>query len=111
MGVSSLCCVLAALVFHHPVVLLLLALVWGTSIIADSAQFSAIISEVAEKRYLGTALTMQTALGFLLTAVTIRAMAAIADRFGWRCALASMALGPLLGIWAMSGLMRGAEKS
>jgi MFS family permease len=111
MSVSALCCVLAAMVFHHPVLLLLLALVWGISIIADSAQFSAIISEVAEKRYVGTALTMQTALGFLLTAVTIRAMAAIADRFGWRCALASMALGPLLGIWAMAGLVRGAERN
>src|SRR5437763_9254950 len=111
MSVSALCCVLAAAAFHHPVVLLLLALVWGISIIADSAQFSAIISEVAEKRYLGTALTMQTALGFLLTAVTIRAMAAIAQRFGWRVALASMAFGPLLGIWAMTGLMRGGERN
>ncbi|HEV3039740.1 MAG TPA: MFS transporter [Candidatus Angelobacter sp.] len=111
MSVSALCCVLAAVVYHHPVLLLLLAVVWGISIIADSAQFSAIISEVAEKRYVGTALTMQTALGFLLTAITIRTMAAIAQSFGWRVALASMALGPLLGIWAMNGLMRRTEKN
>jgi len=110
MSVSALCCVLAAAVFHHPVVLVLLALVWGISIIADSAQFSAIISEVAEKRYVGTALTMQTALGFLLTAVMIRATAAIAQRFGWQIALASMAVGPLLGIWAMTGLMGNSQK-
>jgi MFS family permease len=105
MAVSAACCVAAALVFHSPVLLLLVSLVWGIAVIADSAQFSAIISEVAEKRYIGTALTTQVALGFLLTAFAIRAMAAIAGRFGWNWALASMAVGPLLGIWAMTGLM------
>ena len=106
MAVSAVCCVLGALVFHQPVLLLLVALVWGIAIIADSAQFSAIISEVAEKSYVGTALTLQTALGFLLTAVSIRAMAAIAQHWGWQWALASMAIGPLLGIWAMTGLRK-----
>ena len=106
MAVSAACCIVAALVFHSPVLLLLVALIWGISVIADSAQFSAIISEVAEKSYMGTALTLQTALGFLLTAFVIRLMATIADRFGWQIAVASMALGPLLGIWAMTGLMK-----
>jgi len=106
MTVSSACCVAAALVFHSPWLLVLVSLVWGIAVIADSAQFSAIISEVGEKRYIGTALTTQTALGFLLTAFVIRLMAAIADRAGWHWALASMALGPLLGIWAMVGLTR-----
>ncbi|HKE32990.1 MAG TPA: MFS transporter [Candidatus Angelobacter sp.] len=106
MGVSAACCIVGALVFHFPWVLLLVSLVWGIAVIADSAQFSAIISEVAEKSYMGTALTLQTALGFLLTAFVIRLMAAIASRFGWQTAVASMALGPLLGIWAMTGLMK-----
>jgi len=106
MAVSAACCVVASLVFHSPVLLFLVSLVWGVAVIADSAQFSAIISEVAEKRYIGTALTTQTALGFLLTAVAIRSIAAIAGRFGWNWALASMAIGPVLGIWAMSGLMK-----
>jgi len=106
MGVSAACCIVGALVFHFPWVLLLVSLVWGIAVIADSAQFSAIISEVAEKSYMGTALTLQTALGFLLTAFVIRLMAAIASRFGWQTAVASMALGPLLGIWAMMGLMK-----
>ena len=106
MGVSSACCIVGALVFHFPLVLLLVSLIWGIAVIADSAQFSAIISEVAEKSYMGTALTLQTALGFLLTAFVIRLMAAIASRFGWQTAVASMALGPLLGIWAMTGLMK-----
>lgn len=106
MIVSAACCLVAALVFHSPVLLLLVALVWGIAVIADSAQFSAIISEVAQKSYVGTALTLQTALGFLLTAFVIRLMAAIGEHFGWRVAVASMALGPLLGIWAMIALTR-----
>jgi MFS family permease len=109
MSVSAACCVVAALIFHYPVVLVLVALVWGIAVIADSAQFSAIISEVAEKRYIGTALTLQTALGFLLTAFAIRSMAFIAAHYGWRWALASMTIGPLLGIWAMTGLLAGGK--
>ena len=105
MAISSLCCVLAALVLHRPMILIPLSLVWGIAVIADSAQFSTIISEVSDKNYVGTALTCQVALGFLLTAFVIRLMAAIAARYGWNWALASMALGPLLGIWAMKGLL------
>jgi hypothetical protein len=81
------------------------SLAWGIAVIADSAQFSAIISEVSDKSYVGTALTLQTALGFLLTAFAIRTTAFIASSYGWRWALASMGIGPMLGIWAMSGLL------
>ena len=105
MAISSVCCVLAALVLHRPMILIPLSLIWGIAVIADSAQFSTIISEVSDKNYVGTALTCQVALGFLLTAGVIRLMAAIAAHYGWSWALASMALGPLLGIWAMSGLL------
>ncbi|HEY7403903.1 MAG TPA: MFS transporter [Candidatus Angelobacter sp.] len=110
MAISSVCCVLAALVLHRPALLVPLAMIWGIAVIADSAQFSTIISEVSDKNYVGTALTCQVALGFLLTAAVIRLMAAIASRYGWNWALASMAFGPLLGIWAMTGLLsRGRE--
>lgn len=108
MAISSACCVLASLVLHRPMILVPLSLIWGIAVIADSAQFSTIISEVSDKNYVGTALTCQVALGFLLTAAVIRLMAAIAaqsTQYGWNWALASMALGPLLGIWAMSGLL------
>jgi MFS family permease len=105
MGASAACCLIAALLLHRPLLLVLLAMVWGVAIIADSAQFSTIISEVSDKRYVGTALTCQVALGFLLTAGVIRLMAWIHDHYGWNIALASMALGPLLGIWAMTGLL------
>jgi MFS family permease len=105
MAASAACCLLASLTFYSPRLLVFVALIWGIAIIADSAQFSAIISEVSDRSYLGTALTLQTALGFLLTAFAIRATAFIASQYGWRWALASMAAGPMLGIWAMSGLL------
>lgn len=104
MAVSSACCVVAALVFHHPMLLLGLSLIWGIAVIADSAQFSTIISEVSDKSYVGTALTCQVAAGFLLTAFSIRWLAAVAAHFGWPWAMASMSVGPLLGVWAMNGL-------
>ena len=106
MAVSGACCVLAAVFFDHFYALLAIALIWGVAIVADSAQFSAIVSEVSDPSYVGTALTMQTALGFLLTAFSIRAIAAIGMHYGWRWAAASMAIGPALGIVAMMGLSR-----
>ena len=106
MSVSGACCLLAALVFHNFYLLAVVCVVWGVAVVADSAQFSTIVSEVADRRYVGTALTLQTALGFLLTVVSIRVMAAVATEFGWRWALAALALGPALGIAAMLPLVR-----
>jgi len=104
MAVSGACCLAAAIFFQHFIVLVLIAMVWGIAVIADSAQFSTIVSEVADPSYIGTALTMQTALGFLLTTVALRTTAAIAANYGWRWAAASMAVGPALGIVAMARL-------
>jgi len=106
MAASGACCLAAALAFGHPQVLIAIALIWGVAVIADSAQFSAAISELADPRYVGTALTAQTAFGFLLTAVSIRTIAAIAAAAGWRWAALAMAPGPAFGIWAMWRLER-----
>jgi MFS family permease len=106
MGVSGACCVAAALAFGHPRALIAITMLWGIAIIADSAQFSAAISELADQRYVGTALTAQTAFGFLLTAISIRTIAALASAYGWRWAALAMAPGPVLGIWAMWKLER-----
>ncbi len=106
MAVSGACCLLAALVFQHFWVLVVVSLVWGVAVVADSAQFSTIVSEVADRRYVGTALTLQTALGFLLTVVSIRVIGAIGETYGWPYAAAAMAIGPALGILAMLPLSR-----
>nr|BFE78510.1 hypothetical protein GCM10020093_011110 [Planobispora longispora] len=80
--------------------------VWGASVIADSGLFSACTSEVADRRYVGTALTAQTAAGFLLTVVTIQATPLLAEAVGWRLAVAVLGIGPLAGAVAMIRLQR-----
>ncbi|RMH17541.1 MAG: MFS transporter [Gemmatimonadetes bacterium] len=83
-----------------------LALVWGFTIVADSAQFSAVVTEVAPADAVGTALTLQTSVGFLLTTVSIQLVAGVADRVGWGPAYAMLAVGPVLGIVSMVRLRR-----
>jgi MFS family permease len=88
----------------NPVFLVSVCLVWGFAVVADSAQFSACISELSHTQYIGTALTLQTSLGFLLTLVTIWLIPIVVGRVGWEWAFAFLALGPAVGIWAMSTL-------
>ncbi len=107
MAVSATCCLLAAAVFGlHPVVLLPVLVLWGVSVIADSGLFSTCMTQVADSRYVGTALTVQTAIGFLLTVVTINAVPYVVDGVGWRGAVALLALGPAAGAVAMMRLHR-----
>src|SRR5437899_9430006 len=89
--------------------LLPVLLVWGVTVVADSAQFSAAVSELAPRDLVGTALTLQTSLGFLLTALTIYLLPAVAARIGWRWSMSMLAIGPALGVWAMTALRRRPE--
>ncbi len=111
MAASGVCCLLAALVFEHFWLLLIVSIIWGIAIVADSAQFSAIVSEVSDRRYVGTALALQTAVGFLLTVVSIRVIGAIGEHYGWPWAAATMSIGPALGIAAMLRLQSAANQS
>jgi MFS family permease len=105
--VSGSCALLVGLLYGgNPIVLLALCLVWGFAVIADSAQFSACISELSQKEYIGTALTLQTSLGFLLTIVTIRLIPSLEQSVGWRWAFAFLAIGPAVGVVAMYMLRR-----
>jgi MFS family permease len=107
MATSGTCCVAAALAFGGPpVVVFALALVWGAAVIADSGLFSACTSQVVDPRYTGTALTTQTAIGFLLTVVTIQATPLVAEHLGWPVAVALLGLGPAAGAVAMLRLAR-----
>jgi MFS family permease len=102
LAISGACCLTAGLLFgRNPVLLTVVCLIWGFAIVADSAQFSAAISELCRREYTGTALTLQTSLGFLLTLVTIRLIPTIEGYIGWNWAFAFLAIGPALGIWAM----------
>jgi MFS family permease len=107
MWTSAACCALTPLVFGRPPLwLFLLVMVWGFSIVADSAQFSALVSEYSPADHVGTALTLQTCLGFLLTTVTIELLPRVAAVVGWQYASLLLAPGPVLGIVAMRGLVR-----
>jgi MFS family permease len=106
LAASGACALAAGFVFHHPALLTLLCIVWGFAVVADSAQFSAAVSELADPRYVGTALTVQTSLGFLLTTVTLRIIPPLRDLLGWERAFALLALGPAFGIWSMLRLRR-----
>lgn len=102
MAVSASCCVLIGLLFGSPGwLLLLVSLVWGFAVVADSAQFSVMVTELADQAYVGTALTLQLALGFILTVVTIWLIPLFEEAFGWRWAFAFLAPGPALGVLAM----------
>jgi MFS family permease len=106
LAVSGACCLTAGLLFSRPGLLTALCLLWGFAVVADSAQYSAAVSELADPRYTGTALTLQTSLGFLLTLVTLRLVPVLVERWGWRGVFPVLALGPAAGIVSMLRLRR-----
>ena len=83
-----------------------LALAWGFFVIADSAQFSALVTESVPPHAVGTALTLQTSLGFLLTTLTIQLIPPVVDWVGWDRAFVLLGIGPLLGVWILRPMVR-----
>lgn len=107
LSASGTCALLAGLLFGSSLLVIVpLALVWGYFVVADSAQFSALVTEVSPSHAVGTALTIQVAAGFLLTMLTIQLVPALAEAAGWRWAFPILAVGPAFGIGAMRRLMR-----
>jgi MFS family permease len=107
MAISGTCAVAIGLLLDAPRwALLAVGLVWGFSVIADSALFSTLVTEHSDQAYVGTALALQLAIGFALTVVTIWLVPVLETEVGWRWAFAFLAPGPLLGIVAMLRLRR-----
>lgn len=102
--VSGTCAAIIGLAFESPVLATVIALVWGFTVVADSAQFSSAISELSDRSFVGTQLTAQTTAGFLLTMASISLVPALAERIGWRWVFALLVIGPMFGIWAMARL-------
>ncbi|MEX2655044.1 MAG: MFS transporter [Acidimicrobiia bacterium] len=112
LGLSGACSVGIGFLFGGPTWLLVsVGLVWGLTVVADSAQFSAIVTEVGDQSYVGTALTMQLAIGFSITVITIWVIPFLETAIGWRWAFSILALGPLVGIVAMQRLRRLPESA
>ena len=106
MGASGTCSLLIPIVFGRSLwVLAPLALVWGFFVVADSAQFSALVTESVPSHAVGTALTVQTSLGFLLTMVSIQLVPPVVSLVGWKWAFPMLALGPAFGIAAIQRLV------
>lgn len=104
---SGVCCLLSPWAWSWPTGLLAaFVCVWGAAVIADSAMFSTLLSEVSDRRWVGTALTVQTATGFLLTTVTISALPYLAQAVTWRWALVLLAAGPVLSVAALARFRR-----
>jgi len=107
MLVSGACSLASGLAFGAaPVVVMALVWVWGFFVVSDSAQFSALVTEEAPPHAVGTALTLQTSVGFLLTTLSIQLLPALAGPFGWRWTFAALAAGPAIGIALMRVLAR-----
>ena len=109
---SGACSAAAGLLYAMPLeALLVLAVIWGFSVVADSAQFSALVSEYSARTHVGTALTLQTCAGFLLTMVSMRLLPLVAASYGWRWAFLLLVPGPILGALAMSRLRQSAAST
>lgn len=104
---SGLCALIFAFNFGGPVWLVaLIAIVWGMAVIADSAQFSALVADYAPPESAGTLMAFQLAIGFSMTVITVQLAPAVAAQLGWPVLMALLALGPGFGIWSMWGLRR-----
>ncbi|MGO9391386.1 MFS transporter [Rhodoblastus sp.] len=110
MAVSGLCAVSIGLTFGGSAAwVLFVGILWGVSVIADSAQFSASVVELSEANLRGAMLTAQTCIGFLLTLASIHLMPYAVDLLSWRYAFCILALGPLCGVGAMLTLRASPE--
>ncbi|HEV8189755.1 MAG TPA: MFS transporter, partial [Pyrinomonadaceae bacterium] len=99
MAISGTCCLVIGFLFGgNPIVLLLVAAIWGATVVADSAQFSSCVTELGDPQYIGTALTVQMCIGFLLTNISIELVPKISD---WRYAFIILAPGPVFGVVSM----------
>jgi MFS family permease len=107
MAVSGTCAlVIGALFGGEPVLLIVVCLIWGVAVIADSAQFSASVAELSDRSLVGTMLTIQTSMGFMLTLLTIHLVPLLVESFGWSYAFSFLAIGPYIGVFAMWRLRR-----
>ena len=105
LAVSGTCALIMGFAYGGPAwLILLIGIIWGVTVVSDSAQFSASVTELSDRTLVGTMLTVQTCIGFLLTLVTIHVMPYVVTGLGWTYAFMILAIGPAIGMWAMARL-------
>ncbi|ADB15480.1 major facilitator superfamily MFS_1 [Pirellula staleyi DSM 6068] len=109
LATSGCCALVSGFLIDHPVLLTIVMILWGASVVADSAQLSAMVSELCDPARVGSALAVQTASGFLLTVLTIGLVPIVESQVGWGIALAILALGPIVGIVSLVRLRSMSE--
>lgn len=110
MAASGTCALLIGFTFAQSWWLLTpIALIWGFFVVADSAQFSVLVTESVPQHAVGTALTVQVSLGFLLSTLTIQLVPTLASHIGWQWVFPILAIGPMLGITSIRRLQRAAR--
>jgi MFS family permease len=112
MIISGSCSLLIGFLFGMPPwLIMVVGLIWGFTVVADSAQFSTMVTEYADQAYVGTALTLQLAAGFTVTVATIWLIPLLQEALGWRWAFPILAAGPMVGVLAMARLKLGKAKT
>ena len=108
MSISGLCAIMIGFLYDGPTELfVIVALIWGFSAIADSAQFSATVAEVSDPTLVGSSLTFQMGIGFSITVFVVWILPKVAEFLGsWQWAFSILAIGPVFGIWAMLTLRK-----
>jgi predicted MFS family arabinose efflux permease len=105
LALSGTCALLMGFAFGGPAwIVVVIGVIWGITVVSDSAQFSASVTELSDRSLVGTMLTVQTCIGFLLTLVTIHLMPYAVALLSWTYAFSILAIGPALGIVAMARL-------
>ena len=102
MAISGTCCLVVGFLYGgNPYLLFVISAIWGASVVADSAQFSSCITELGDPQYIGTALTIQMCIGFLITTISIELIPKAVNVLTWRYAFMILAPGPLFGVISM----------
>ncbi len=112
LGISGTSAVLIGFTYRSaPFITIIVGIIWGITVIADSAQFSTAVTELSNNKIRGSALTFQMALGFLITVGSIYAIDILRNIVGWHWAFSFLSIGPLLGIISMIRLRYRNESS
>ncbi|MBY8990771.1 MAG: MFS transporter [Candidatus Lokiarchaeota archaeon] len=91
---------------NNALLALVIAIIWGLTVVPDSPQYSAMISELSDPIYIGTALAKQTALGFAIANISIWLLPVMVDLIGWTFGFTFLVLGPLAGIISLLKLRK-----